>query len=112
MTAHFTLAVRDLSVSTEDEIHVQIEFIPEFDRFRGALSFERAVLPGSGPAAPLTFVDAGIPAIPVELIGAAFTYVTLKIEPIEYPGIYRPVLAEDGKEKRVTGPSFAVQSID
>lgn len=113
LTAHFTLAVRDLSVSTEDEIHVQIEFIPEFDRFRGELTFERAVLPGSGAlAAPLTFVAAGIQAIPVEFIGAAFTYVTLKTAPIEYPGIYRPVLAEDGKEKKVTGPSFAVQSTD
>jgi hypothetical protein len=109
LTAHVTLAVRDLAVSIEDEIHVQIEFVPAIDRFKGALTFERAVV--TGPTVPtglLTFA-AIPPVVPVELIGTAFTYVTLKAGPLEIDGIYRPVLTQEGKAGTTIGPAFAVQ---
>lgn len=111
LTAHVTLAVRDLSVTTEDEIHVQIEFVPQVDRFKGELRFERAVVPEAGePTGPLTFAEIpALPALPVELIGTAFTYVTLKTAPLELTGIYRPVLSQEGKAAKVIGPAFAVQ---
>jgi phospholipase A1 len=112
MAATVTLAVRDLAVSTEDEIHVQIEFTPQIDHFKGALRFQRAVVPASGEAmATLTFEE--MPAVPpkaIELTGAAFTYVTLKTGPIDIVGIYRPVLTQEGKPGEVVGPAFAVQA--
>lgn len=111
LTAHVTLAVRDLAVSTEDEIHVQIEFVPKIDRFKGELKFERAVIPDSGePTGPLTFAAIpAVPVVPVELIGTAFTYVTLKAGPLQIDGIYRPVLMQEGKPGTTVGPAFAVQ---
>jgi hypothetical protein len=111
LTPHITLAVRDLAVSTEDEIHVQIEFVPATDRFKGELTFERAVIPDSGePTTPLRFAAIPAPpATPVELIGTAFTYVTLKAKSLEFRGIYRPVVQEAGKPGAVVGPAFAVQ---
>jgi len=109
-----TLAVRDLAVTTDDEIHVQIEFVPPVDRFKGELKFERAVVPDAGESAgPLTFAE--IPALnsmPVELIGTAFTYVTVKADPLELTGIYRPVLTQEGKASKTIGPAFAVQPAD
>ncbi len=114
LTAHVTLAVRDLAVSTEDEIHVQLEFVPQVDRFKGELRFERAVVPASGePTEPLAFTAfTGLRAAPIELIGTAFTYVTLKAGPLEFAGIYRPVLTQEGKADTVKGPAFAVQPVD
>jgi hypothetical protein len=109
--ATVTLAVRDLSVSTEDEIHIQIEFEPEIDRFKGELRFERAVVPQAGePAGALTFAPVStLRAQPIELSGPAFTYVNLKADPLETRGIYRPVLEQDGKPGQIIGPAFAVQ---
>lgn len=113
LTAHVTLAVRDLAVTTDDEIHVQIEFVPQTDRFKGALTFERALVPEAGePVAPLTFADIGLPPVPVELIGTAFTYVTVKAGPLEFVGIYRPVLTQESSSVKTIGPAFAVQPAD
>jgi hypothetical protein len=44
-----------------------------------------------------------------EQIGTAFTYVTLKAAPLEFTGIYRPVLTQEGKAGTIVGPAFAVQ---
>jgi len=44
--------------------------------------------------------------------GTAFTYVTVKADPLELTGIYRPVLTQEGKASKTIGPAFAVQPAD
>jgi len=107
-----TLAVRDLSVTTEDEVHVQIDFHPEIDHFTGELRFERALGPGDGQAAnDLTFTAVPqLASLPIELTGRGFSYVNVKADPLEVRGIYRPVLEDKGNPARITGPAFAVQA--
>jgi hypothetical protein len=107
-----TLAVRDTAVTISDSIHVLIEFEPGVDRFRGELSFQRAMLPAAGVqgVAPKFGAYPAAKPIPIELAGAAFTYVKLKSPPISVTGVYRPVLHQDGGAADVVGPAFAVQA--
>ena len=106
-----TLAVRDLVVSVVDAVHVQIEFVPEVSRFAGHLSFERADLPAAGTALTGTeqFVGVGfLPAIPVELNSDGISYLNLKTKPMQFAGVYRPVLTGEGMPP-IVGPSFVAQ---
>ena len=104
-----TLSVRDLVVTTNDEIHVQIAFEPEVDAFKGVLRFQRAAIPDDGNVDNATFADFGQAGdVPVELRSAGIAYVNLKTKPLNLRGVYRPVLHRDGDD--VVGPEFVVQT--
>ena len=104
-----TLSVRDVVVTTDDEIQVQITFDPELDTFKGVLRFQRADVPEDGNTENLNYINfhsAG--AVPVELRSAGVAYINLKTKPLNVRGVYRPVLIRED-DSIVVGPEFAVQ---
>jgi hypothetical protein len=105
-----TVTARDTAVTVDSDVYVLLEFLPEIDRFTGTLSFERAIVPEPGDDAPMRFVAfPGAPSVPIELAGSGFTYVTVKVDPIDTIGIYQPVLTRTDVNARIVGPRFAVQ---
>jgi phospholipase A1 len=109
-----TLTVRDIVVGSDSPVHVQITFEPEVDRFKGALRFQRADVPTEanadvGTTGTVSFHDVvDRNEIPVDFTSAGISYLNLKSDALEYPGIYRPVLRHEGGPD-VVGPEFVVQ---
>jgi len=108
-----TIVPRKPVVATDEEVHVQIEFAPGTDDFKGVVKLQRAVIPDplSNPTMVSSFTDlSSLRPIPVELHSAGLEYVNLKIAPIELPGIYRAVLSADNQPDAMS-PEFVVQKI-
>jgi phospholipase A1 len=106
-----TLAVRDTDVTTSDVIHVLVEFSPSVNQFQGILRFQRARDPAPDRTldAPVFADTMTVAEIPIELGGAQFTDISLRIPPIEARGIYRPILKTTGARDECVGPVFAVR---
>src|SRR5262249_32800456 len=109
LATKITLAVRNTAVRVDDDVHVLIEFTPEIDRFDGELRFQRAIVPEDAATPPTEWRDLSRPALPIGLVGAGFTYINVKAEPLEIKGVYRPVLTNHANDQRIVGPAFAAQ---
>jgi len=104
-----TLAVRKVIVTTNETIHVQIEFRAAPSRVMGVLRIQRAEIPdpGAPPASPV-FRDVNfIKPITIDITSAGIEFLNLKCPPVTVRGVYRPVFDSDGRGAE--GPRFIVQ---
>jgi hypothetical protein len=104
-----TLAVRKVVVTTNEAIHVQIEFRGAPSRVTGDLRIQRADIPDpeAPPASPV-FRDVNfVKPITIDITSAGIEFLNLKCPPITTRGVYRPVFNTDGRD--AVGPRFIVQ---
>jgi phospholipase A1 len=104
-----TLAVRKVLVTTDEAIHIQIEFGSAQSQVNGVLRFQRAEIPdaSSPPQSPVFSDVSFVRRIPIDVISNGIVFLNLKSLPITTRGVYRPVFSKDGKD--TVGPQFIVQ---